>query len=50
MQLEEVLQRMEAGVRGPEDFPVKAAFVTFNYESERTACLDNMPRGAAGPH
>lgn len=41
--LETLLQSMQGLAGGPSDFPVKAAFVTFNYEGEARACLDNTP-------
>ncbi len=48
--LEDMMRRMEALVDGPQDFPVKAAFVTFNLEVECRACMDNLPHGETRTH
>jgi hypothetical protein len=47
VKLEKLMKKMEnlAHGGGPSDFPVKAAFVTFNHESEQAICLKTMPRG-----
>jgi hypothetical protein len=41
--LGQVLERMEAHSGGPQDFPAKAAFVTFNRGMEVQACLASCP-------
>jgi hypothetical protein len=46
-ELEKLMSRMASleHAGGPADFPVKAAFVTYNTEDAAETCLEAMPRG-----